>query len=131
MFHHGDLRERTVLSCGKDLWLRAGDFLKIPREQIELTIKREDEKALNEKREPDIIEFELITHKEGEPANCHLSHESIELLREYARGIIFYTWCLKTARKNGNSIMVLDSADLLLIELRDRPMKTCVKNIRI
>jgi len=85
LFAQGDLKERTILSCGKDLWLRAGDFLKLPREKIELAIKREDETSVAEKRETDIVEFELITAKEGEPASCHLSKETVELLREYLK----------------------------------------------
>jgi len=40
MFQCGDLRERTVLSLGKDLWLRVGDFSKLNRDLIEIAIKR-------------------------------------------------------------------------------------------
>jgi hypothetical protein len=85
MFQQGDLKERTILACGKDLWLRVGDFSRLPRELIELAIKREDETAQAEKRETDIVEFELVTEKEKEPASCHLSRETIELLREYLK----------------------------------------------
>lgn len=85
MFQQGDLKERTILACGKDLWLRAGDFLSLKREFIELLIKRELELANNENREPDIIEFELSTEKEKEPCSCHLSKETVELLSEYLR----------------------------------------------
>jgi hypothetical protein len=79
MYVQGDLKERTVLACGKDLWLRAGDFVNISRVFIENLLKREQEKAENEKRSTDVIEFELITGKEKEPASCHFSNESIEL----------------------------------------------------
>jgi len=85
MFQQGDLKERTILACGKDLWLRAGDFVKLNRDMIELLIKRELELAENEKREPDIIEFEFTTEKEKEPCSCHLSRETVELLKEYLR----------------------------------------------
>jgi hypothetical protein len=85
MFNMGDLRDRTILACGKDLWLRAGDFVKLERDMIELYIKREQELAENEKREPDIIEFEHTTEKEKEPCSCHLSRETVELLKEYLR----------------------------------------------
>jgi integrase len=85
MFNMGDLRDRTILACGKDLWLRAGDFVKLERDMIELYIKREQELAENEKREPDIIEFEFTTEKEKEPCSCHLSRETAELLKEYLR----------------------------------------------
>lgn len=85
MFAQGNLEERTVLSCGKDLWLRVNDFSNLSREVIELLIKRETEKAENEKRQPDIIEFMLTTVKEREPACCHLSKESVDLLNEYLR----------------------------------------------
>lgn len=85
MFKQGDLMERTILACGKDLWLRAGDFKDLKRSFIQLLIQREKEKAENEGRETDIIEFELMTEKEKEPALCHLSRETIELLSEYLR----------------------------------------------
>ena len=85
MYLQGDLKERTILSCGKDLWLRAGDFVNISRVYIENLLKREQEKAENEKRSTDVIEFELVTEKEKEPASCHFSNESIELLNEYLR----------------------------------------------
>lgn len=85
MFNQGDLRDRAILACGKDLWLRVGDFAALNRETFELYIKRENEIAENEKREPDIIEFELITEKEKEPACCHLSKETIALLSEYLK----------------------------------------------
>jgi integrase len=85
MFKQGDLSERTTLACGKDLWLRVGDFAKLDRDFIGLVIKREAELAENESREPDIVEFELTTEKEKEPASCHLSRETVELLKEYLR----------------------------------------------
>ena len=85
MFNQGDLKERTILACGKDLWLRTGDFVNISRNFIENLLRREQEKAENEKRDTDIIEFELITKKEKESASCHFSRESIVLLTEYLR----------------------------------------------
>jgi integrase len=85
MFQQGDLRDRTILACGKDLWLRAGDFASLKRDLIELVIKREQELAENEKRDIDIIEFEFTTEKEKEPCSCHLSRETIELLKDYLR----------------------------------------------
>lgn len=85
MFQQGDLRERTILACGKDLWLRAGDFISLKRDLIELTIKREQELAENEKRDTDTVEFELVTEKEKEPCSCHLSKETIELLNDYLK----------------------------------------------
>lgn len=86
MFQQGDLKERTILACGKDLWLRSGDFISLSRDLIELAIKREMELAENEKREPDIIEFEFATEKEREPCSCHLSRETVELLKDYLKG---------------------------------------------
>jgi len=85
MFKYGDLTEKTILSCAKDLWLRASDFIALDRETIAYLIAQEDEKAKQEKRESDIIEFEVITQKEKEPASCHLSKDSIELLKEYLK----------------------------------------------
>jgi hypothetical protein len=49
MYVQGGLKERTILACGKDLWLRAGDFVNISRIFIENLLKREQEKADNEK----------------------------------------------------------------------------------
>jgi integrase len=85
LFKRGNLQERTVLACGKDLWLRAGDFVKLNREMIELLIKREQETAQNENRDIDVIEFELISEKEKEPCSCHLSRETIQLLKDYLK----------------------------------------------
>jgi integrase len=85
MFNMGDLRERTILACAKDLMLRIGDFTSLKRDLIELAIKREQELAENETREPDIVEFEILTEKEKEPCSCHLSKETIELLNEYLK----------------------------------------------
>lgn len=106
LFKRGNLQERTVLVCGKDLWLRAGDFVKLNREMIELLIKREQEKSQNENRDIDIIEFELISEKEKEPCSCHLSRETTELLKDY----------LKTyPKKNGYLFPITEDAlnDLL------------------
>jgi len=85
MFQCGDLRERTVLSCGVNLWLRSGDFLSLKRDLIELAIKREQELAENESREPDVLEFEFTTEKESEPCSCHLAKETVELLKDYLK----------------------------------------------
>jgi hypothetical protein len=85
MFQQGDLKERTILACGSSLWLRAGDFVGLSRDLVELTIKREQELAENEHRDTDTIEFELTTEKEKEPCSCHLSKETIELLKDYLR----------------------------------------------
>jgi hypothetical protein len=85
MFQQGDLKERTILACGKDLWLRAGDFVGLNRDLVELTIKREQELAENEHRDTDTLEFELTTEKEKEPCSCHLSKETIELLKDYLK----------------------------------------------
>jgi hypothetical protein len=85
LYVQGDLKERTILACGKDLWLRAGDFVNISRVFIENLLKREQEIAENEKRSTDVVEFELVTGKEKEPASCHFSNETIELLNEYLR----------------------------------------------
>ena len=85
MFQQGDLRERTILACGKDLWLRAGDFVSLGHDLVELTIKREEELAENEHRDTDTVEFELMTEKEKEPCSCHLSKETIELLKDYLK----------------------------------------------
>lgn len=85
MFNMGDLRERTILACGVNLWLRAGDFTALNRDLIELAIKREQELAQNETREPDTIEFEFTTEKEREPVSCHLSKETIALLEDYMK----------------------------------------------
>ena len=60
-------------------------LLKLDRETVQLAIEREKQLAVQEKREPQSIEFELITEKESEPCSCHLSREAIELLEEYLK----------------------------------------------
>lgn len=85
MAQQGDLFERTVLSCGKDLWLRASDFVSLDRDTIEYLIQNEKTLAEKEAREQDIIEFEIITQKEKEPCSCHLSKETIALLEDYLK----------------------------------------------
>ena len=122
MFQQGDLRDRTLLACGKDLWLRAGDFVKLNRDFIELAIKREYELAENEKRDIDVIEFELNTEKEKEPCSCHLSRESIELLEEY----------LKTYPKTSEKLFPLteDALNDLLRRLAEKSKITISGRIR-
>jgi integrase len=123
MFNCGDLQERAVLACGKDLWLRVGDFISLKRDLIELTIKRERELAENEKREPDIIEFEMArTEKEKEPCSCHLSKESIELLEQY----------LKTYPKTSEKLFPLteDALNDLLRRLAEKAKITVSGRIR-
>jgi integrase len=85
MFNQGDLSERTVLDVGVNLWLRVGDFAKLDRETVQLAIEREKQLAVQEKRETQTIEFEIVTEKESEPCSCHLSREAIELLEEYLK----------------------------------------------
>lgn len=85
MFAQGNLEERTILACGKDLWLRASDFVALQRDDIQFYIDSEKELATQENREPDILEFEVLTQKEKEIASCHLSRETVVLLEEYLR----------------------------------------------
>jgi hypothetical protein len=124
MFAQGDLKERTVLACGKDLWLRTGDFVNISRIFIENLLRREQKKAENEKRDTDVIEFELITTKEKEPASCHFSKESIMLLKEY----------LRTQEPNGHSQKLFplteDALNDLLRRLAEKAKITTSGRIR-
>jgi len=123
MFQQGDLRERTVLACGKDLWLRAGDFASLKRDLIELAIKREHELAENEKRDIDIIEFEMArTEKEKEPCSCHLSRETTELLEQY----------MKTYSKTSEKLFPLteDALNDLLRRLAEKAKITVSGRIR-
>jgi integrase len=122
MFNCGDLQERTVLTCGKDLWLRAGDFASLKRDLIELAIKREHELAENEKRDIDIIEFELTTEKEKEPCSCHLSRETTELLEQY----------MKTYSKTSEKLFPLteDALNDLLRRLAEKAKITVSGRIR-
>jgi hypothetical protein len=124
MFAQGDLKERTVLACGKDLWLRTGDFVNISRIFIGNLLALEQEKAENEKRDTDTIEFELITKKEKEAASCHFSRESIMLLREY----------LRTHEPNGHSQKLFplteDALNDLLRRLSEKAKITTSGRIR-
>lgn len=66
-----DLRSRLIISMGKDLGWRIGDFSKIRKDQL-----------------PDLeqeapILFELITEKEDVIAKSFLSQETVDLLKEY------------------------------------------------
>jgi len=66
-----DLRSKLIVSMGKDLGWRIGDFTKIRKEQL-----------------PDLdqdapISFELITEKEDVIAKSFLSGETVELLKQY------------------------------------------------
>jgi len=66
-----DLRAKLIISLGKDLGWRIGDFVKIKKEQVP-----------NLEQEPPIL-FELITEKEDVLAKSFISSESAELLKEY------------------------------------------------
>jgi len=66
-----DLRSKLIISMGKDLGWRIGDFVKVRKEQL-----------------PDLeqdapISFELITEKEDVIAKSFLSGETCELLKQY------------------------------------------------
>jgi len=66
-------RDQVIVSMGKDLAWRIGDFVKVRKEQL-----------------PDLeqdapISFELITEKEDVIAKSFLSAETVELLKEYLR----------------------------------------------
>jgi len=71
MFEVANLKERTVLSVEVDTGLRISDFL---------AIKKNDLPPLD--NEPPIA-FTLLTQKEKITANCHLSQESVDLLKTY------------------------------------------------
>jgi integrase len=72
MFNVADMKQRVMLSMAKDLGLRIGDFVRI---------KKADLPDLNQ--EPP-IPFDVTTHKEGTVAKCHLSAETVDLLKTYA-----------------------------------------------
>jgi len=71
MYAVGDLKQRTILSLGKDLALRIKDFV---------NIKKADLPDLNQ--EPP-IPFDIMTGKEEVLAKGHLSAETVELLKTY------------------------------------------------
>jgi len=71
MFNVADMKQRVILSMAKDLGLRIGDFVRI---------KKADLPDLNQ--EPP-IPFDVTTRKEGTVAKCHLSAETVELLKTY------------------------------------------------
>jgi integrase len=72
MFKMGDdLRSKIIISLGKDLGWRIGDFVKIRKEQLP-----------NLEQEPPIL-FELITEKEDVLAKSFISAETVELLKQY------------------------------------------------
>jgi len=72
MFKVADnLRDKLIISMGKDLGWRIGDFAKIKRENLP-----------DLDQEPPIL-FEQITEKEKIIAKSFLSVETVELLKEY------------------------------------------------
>ena len=131
MFKQGDLSERTALACGVNLWLRVGDFAKLDRDFIELAIKRESELAENESREPDTVEFELITEKEKEPASCHLSVETVELLKEYLRTYPKKNGCLFPLTEDALNDLIKRLADKAKITLTGRVRWHCLRKFGI
>jgi len=78
MYHVANGKQRALLSCGKDLMLRVGDFVRLKRapilEQIDTSIHAKIEYP---------IEFDIMTKKEKTPCRCHLMRESVEDLKRY------------------------------------------------
>jgi hypothetical protein len=66
-----DLRSKLIISLGKDLGWRIGDFVKIRKEQLP---NLEQESPLS---------FELITEKEDVIAKSFIGAETVEMLKEY------------------------------------------------
>ena len=67
----GDLRSKLIISMGKDLGWRIGDFAKLRKDVLP-----------DLEQEPPIL-FELITEKEDVIAKSFLSAETVDLLKEY------------------------------------------------
>ncbi len=65
------LRDKLIVSMGKDLGWRIGDFAKIRKDQLP-----------DIEQEPPVL-FELITEKEDVVAKSFLSQETVDLLKEY------------------------------------------------
>ena len=71
MYKVGDLRARLIVSMGKDLGWRIGDFSKLRKDQLpDLEL-------------PPPIEIQLITEKEDVIAQSFLSPETVDLLKAY------------------------------------------------
>lgn len=66
-----DLRSKLIISLGKDLAWRIGDFVKVKKEQLP-----------NLELEPP-IGFDLVTEKEDVLAKSFVSAETVELLKQY------------------------------------------------
>jgi len=66
-----DLRSKLIVSLGKDLGWRIGDFVKIKKEQLP-----------NLEEEAPLL-IELITEKEDVIAKSFISAETVEILKEY------------------------------------------------
>ena len=106
MFEVANLKERTVLSLATDTGLRISDFLEIKKTDLPLL-----------DAEPP-IGFMLLTQKEKIPANCFLSHETVDLLKTY----------LPTLKKdnvylfssNGKSHISDEAISRMLTRLADR-----------
>jgi integrase len=70
MFNHADIRGKVLISLALDVPVRAGDFITIKKDQIDLT------------REPP-TRFVMQTSKEDVLIKTFLSAETIELLKSY------------------------------------------------
>lgn len=71
MYAVADLRARVIVSMGKDLGWRIGDFSSLRKDQLpDLELKTP-------------VEIELITEKEDVIAKSFLSTETVELLKSY------------------------------------------------
>lgn len=71
-----NLRDKLIISMGKDLAWRIGDFIQQRKDQLP-----------NLERDPPIV-YELITEKEDVMAKSFISEETVELLKQYLPTIL-------------------------------------------
>ena len=111
------LRAKLIISMGKELGWRIGDFVKIRKEQL-----------------PDLdqdvpISFELITEKEDVIAKSFLSQETVELLKQYLPTLPKENPYLFPS-KNGKQIDT-DTVNRILRDLAEKVKIKIPKNKRL
>ena len=117
MFEVADLRERVILSLGKDLALRTGDFVKLKKTKL-----------------PDLnaeapVPFDLVAEKEDVLAKYHLSQESVDLLKVYLPTLKKdSSWLFPTNHKRH---LNEDTLNKILRDLAERAKITIPENKRL
>jgi len=113
------LRDKLIISMGKDLGWRIGDFVKINKDMLPIL----DQDAP--------ISFELITEKEDVLAKSFLSQETVDLLKEYLATVKDNPNPYLFPSTNGNNHIDTDTINLMLRNLAEKAKIRIPKNKRL